>query len=240
MTSDHPAPDGTAMPGSGAWLLARDPDRFLAASYAGQGRREALHGLFALDIALGDVIASTREPMLGEMRLAWWRDALHALDAGAPPAEPVLTALARHVLPAGVPGAALAALEDGWLALLDEEPLTEAAIRSHGGMRGGALFGLAGQVLAPGEDGASARQLGELWALVDLAARVSDRRARDIALRLAGEALADGGPALPRALRPLGALAAIARRDLRRNLAGRRPGAPGRQLRMLAYMLGGW
>lgn len=240
MTSDPPAPDDRAMPGSGAWLLARDPDRFLAASYAGQGRRAALHALFALDIALGDAVASTREPMIGEMRLTWWRDALHALDAGTPPAEPVLTALARHVLPTGVAGAALAALEDGWLALLDEEPLSEAAIRGHGAARGGALFGFAGQVLAPGADGAPARRLGELWALVDLAARVRDPAARDIALRLAGEVLADGGPRLPRALRPLGALAAIAGRDLRRDLQGRRPGAPGRQLRMLAYMLGGW
>ena len=60
--------------------------------------------------------------MVTRIRLAWWREALEKLDREAPPPEPVLRALAAAVLPT-VGGAELAAMEEGWSALLSGDAL---------------------------------------------------------------------------------------------------------------------
>jgi phytoene synthase len=60
-------------------------------------------------------VAGTTEPMIGEIRLAWWREACEGLDAGRVPAQPLLQLAADALLPAGIAGAELAAIEDRWL-----------------------------------------------------------------------------------------------------------------------------
>ena len=95
-----------------------DPDRRLALAYVPAARRPALEALWRLDVNLGAVLAGGRDPMIGRIRLAWWREALEALDRSPPAAEPLLRSLAAHVLPAGVSGAELAAMEQGWAELL--------------------------------------------------------------------------------------------------------------------------
>src|SRR3546814_5769707 len=70
--------------------------------------------LVALDISLGRVVASTSEPMIGAMRLAWWREALERLHLPPVPGEPVLQALAAQPAWQGPDmAAALAAMVDG-------------------------------------------------------------------------------------------------------------------------------
>ena len=61
-----------------------DPERRLALAYARRADRAALALLWALDERLGAIVAATHEEMLGTIRLAWWRDALAALEQGAP------------------------------------------------------------------------------------------------------------------------------------------------------------
>ena len=68
---------------------------------------------------------SSTQPALGAIRLAWWREALERVDGGSPPPEPRLQAVASELLPRGISGQDLAALEDGWAALLDDEPDSE-------------------------------------------------------------------------------------------------------------------
>ena len=80
-------------------------ERRLALAYAPRERRALLTALFGLDDALASILRTTREPMVGQMRLTWWYNALTAIDAGPPPAEPVLQALARDALPCGIGGA---------------------------------------------------------------------------------------------------------------------------------------
>ena len=54
---------------------------------------------------MGDVLRTTREPMLGPIRLAWWRERLEELDeSGEAPAEPRLQAVVRELLPRAVSG----------------------------------------------------------------------------------------------------------------------------------------
>lgn len=197
--------------------------------------RGGLSALFAFDERLGGIVSSTSEPMIGLMRLAWWREALEKLDRDPAPAEPLLGLIADNALPRGITGASLAAIEDGWAALLDGEPDAEAIAR-HGRERGANLFRAAAALL--GADDARLATAGEVWALADLGYRHSNPQARDSALARARSLAAamSSGPWAP-AARPLAALFVLARRDA---LAQRRAqGAPGRLLRMLALRVTG-
>lgn len=212
-----------------------DPERALVVAYAAPSRRTGLAALFALDERFGQVVASTTEPMIGMMRLAWWREALEKLDRDPAPAEPLLRALADHALPLGVSGKALADIEDGWAALIDGE-LDDAAIARHGRERGGRAFAAASALLSASDPRLPAA--GEVWALADLGFRHSQASVRDAA-RARAALIADGIPAgrWPVAARPLAALYLLARRDA---LHGRRKqGSPGRLLRVLALRLFG-
>lgn len=144
-----------------AELQARDRDRWLACLYAPARARPGLIALFALDCELAQLVASTTEPMLGEIRLAWWRERLQELDAGKAPAQPLLCALRDHALPL-LPGADLAALEDRWLAMIGSPDVPPAHIDG-----GGALFALAARLL--NGDAAPARALGRAWVLGEAA-----------------------------------------------------------------------
>ncbi len=202
----------------------RDRDRWLATLYAPAAVRPALFALHALDLELAGVVATTTEAMLGEIRLAWWREALTRLDTAPPPAQPVLAALAAHALPLGVTGQALEPLEDAFLSLLIDQRLADQALDDHLDRRGGTLFGACATVLGVAQP--SARALGRVWALGQLvrpgvkAPPVDPDDARRIAV--------EPVPAkLTPALRPLAALAAFAVADVARALGGRSGGVPG-------------
>jgi len=143
----------------------------LALSYAPDRSRAALEALFALDTALGNVLRTTREPLVGQMRLAWWREALQGLDASGAPAEPVLQSLTAAALPLGITGRALSDMVDGWEPLLGD--IGTGSIDDHARLRGGALFAMAGTA-AGVASGDPVGDAGEGWALADLAANLSD------------------------------------------------------------------
>jgi phytoene synthase len=212
-----------------------DPERALAVVYAPADKRAALAALFQLDERFGQIVATTTEPMIGLMRLAWWREALEQLDRNSAPAEPLLQALVSDILPHGVMGAALAAIEDGWSALIDEDD-SEALIIRHGRERGRNLFAVATSILEATDDRLLAT--GEVWALTDLGFRHSQPAVRDAALARARE-LAHAIPSKPwtSAARPLAALFVLAKRDSR--LGSRVQGSPPRLLRMLALRITG-
>lgn len=71
-----------------------DRGRFLTAQFVPAARRDDLLTLYAFNIELAKVREVVREPMVGRMRLQWWRDALAAIAAGAPRAHPVALPLA--------------------------------------------------------------------------------------------------------------------------------------------------
>ncbi|MDO6416917.1 hypothetical protein Q4F19_21210 [Sphingomonas sp. BIUV-7] len=226
-------PSAGRHPRAGAELTLADPERALIVTYAPAHLRPGLSALFALDERLGMIVARTTEPTIGLIRLAWWREALQRLDHAAPPAEPLLASLATNVLPRGPSGEALAAIEDGWAALLDAEDV----VVRHGHERGGNLFLAAGHLLGTDDD--RIEPAGEAWALADLAHRHSDAAIRTEARRRAAEIAGQIRPgSWPRAARPLGALAALARWDAASD-GLRRQGSPARLARMLVRRLTG-
>jgi phytoene synthase len=83
-------------------LLRRDDrDRWLASLFVPRERRPHIHALYAFSFELARVNEIVSEPLLGEIRFQWWRDALEG--AGEAKANPVAAALldtiARFDLP---------------------------------------------------------------------------------------------------------------------------------------------
>ena len=208
-----------------------DPERRLALAYAPARVRPALEALWRLDVTFASVLATGSEPMIRRIRLAWWREALEALDAGDPPAEPLLQTLAAHVLPLGVSGAELARMEEAWEILLSDQPLSADEQARYAALRGGLLFAQSARLL--GDPDFPVAPAGQIWALVDLARHSSGRDEVRIPR-------AESRARWPRALRPLGMLAALARRDADRpGKPWERQGNPARVLRMIRHRLTG-
>ena len=59
-----------------------DPDRFMAAMAAPVAARAVLFPLYALNVEVARAPWVTQEPMIAEMRLQWWRDALQEIAEG--------------------------------------------------------------------------------------------------------------------------------------------------------------
>jgi phytoene synthase len=150
------------------------------------------------------VVSTTTEPALGAIRLAWWRERLEELGAGAVPAEPRLDAIARQLIGRGISGAELSKLEDAWLPLLEPFPWSEPQAEGLQ-LRGRILFWVGARLL--GGDPKDAEAAGAFWSLVDGANHCSDPDSRDYLLAIArGLALPRR---TPRQLRPLTVLAAV-------------------------------
>ena len=61
-----------------------DPDRFAAAMAAPIEARRVLFPLYAFNVEVARAPWVTEEPMIAEMRLQWWRDALEEIAKGQP------------------------------------------------------------------------------------------------------------------------------------------------------------
>jgi phytoene synthase len=73
-----------------------DKDRFLATLFAPADRRPALFALYAFNIEIARVREGIRDPMAGEIRLQWWRDAIES-GAREAAAHPVAAALRNAI-----------------------------------------------------------------------------------------------------------------------------------------------
>ena len=59
-----------------------DPDRFMATMAAPPALRATLFPLYAFNVEIARAPWVTQEPMIAEMRLQWWRDALEEITTG--------------------------------------------------------------------------------------------------------------------------------------------------------------
>jgi phytoene synthase len=176
----------------------------LALSYAPASARAPTLALLALDARLAAILRKGREPVLAQMRLAWWRDTLAAKPETWPGGDAVLDLLRQWRAPAG-----LTSLVDGWEALLGEN-LDHAAIDEFVSGRAQAFAQLAVQLgVEPGAAVSSAR----VWALGDLAANLSESAERAAVVAAAADMRS---ARLPRELRALAVLAGLGRRSLAR------------------------
>ena len=65
-----------------AAVRAADPDRYFATLFAPAPLRPHLFALYAFNAELARVAENVREPMLGDIRLEWWRESVEAASRG--------------------------------------------------------------------------------------------------------------------------------------------------------------
>jgi len=190
-----------------------DPALRLAIAWQPAVSRGALADLFRLDGRLERAVARATEPMLAQIRLAWWRDRLKDVAAGHPQAEPLLSSLAatwgRHAR-------FLTPLVDGWESRIEGLEASDPSAGFIAG-RAGAMAGFA-KVAGCEAEADAAATVGRRWALHGLmpAAEICD--AIPLSAHLRGLAVLDG----------------LAVRALRR----KEPMLAGRTAALLAWRLG--
>ena len=178
-----------------ARLKRTDEDRWLASRYGPAADRERLAAIYLLNQELQRTL-HTKEPMLGKIRLQWWRETMeHVAGSGPVRRHDLAEELAR--VTAGRPDlhAAASALIDRYDDILDDH------LHSGGHQPGGdhearhlavegALMKLAGLALYPA---ATPEQLGMLAALGEarlaLSAELPDGAARWVAAQRAARSI---------------------------------------------------
>ncbi len=75
---------GMSVAACAALVERADPERFRAVMAAPVPARQVLFPIFAFNIEVSRAPWVTQEPMIAEMRLQWWRDALEEIGKGGP------------------------------------------------------------------------------------------------------------------------------------------------------------
>ena len=154
----------------GAIAREADYDRYLSALFAPATRREALFALIAFNHEIARIPEAVSEPMLGRIRLQWWREVLEAVYAGEPARRhEVAVPLADAIESCGLDRAPFEQLLDGRESDLEADgPSDLTALERYAAATGGSLTALMVQAcgVASGPALEAGRQVGTAWALI--------------------------------------------------------------------------
>jgi phytoene synthase len=127
-----------------------DPDRWLSSRFISDPEKRAdVVALYAFDYELRRAIEATTNPIMAEIRLTWWSEALDEVYGGGPVRRhPVADAVAALVRRREVPRRLLEETIEARLQGGEPQTITTAAAR----------------VLDPGVDDAAMRELAAAWA----------------------------------------------------------------------------
>ena len=150
-----------------------DRDRFLCSLFAAPVNRPPLWALYALNLELAHIREAVTDPLPGQIRLQWWREAISAAYTGTARAHPVVRLVAA-TLPGRLPEAGLQALIDARAAdVAAGGPTTLPALQAYLVATAGRLQALAAAALTAGDAPASAtataaEAAGTAWGLVGM------------------------------------------------------------------------
>ena len=170
---------------TGAFLAELPPPLRLAVVYAPARVRGVWSALLLIDHRLSRAVAGAREPLLAQVKLAWWRDRMRTPASQWPEGEPLLAAL----VPFDGERAALEGLIDAWEGLIGDDAGEDETARLVKA-RANAVAALARMSGCPVDENAL-ELLARRWTVPDAAQLLTVR--------------------LPRALRPLVILANLPR-----------------------------
>ena len=196
--------------------LSHDPAITLAMAYAPRDARPVFEDLFALDRRLADAVRQASEPIIAQMKLAWWRDRFAQDPGDWPRGEPLLARLTQWQADGGANLSQLGALVDGWEQIAAADELTPDVALAFAEQRARS-WAVAASVLGIAELG-TLDMAGMRWALADLAQHCASDAERALVREVARDCGHAGGqrPALPRRLRPFAILAVLGGRALQR------------------------
>ena len=124
-----------------------DPDRYVATLYAPEDKRGALFALYAFDAEIARIRDLVSEPLTGEIRLQWWRDAL-SVGAAEAAGHPVAAALIRAIEAYNLPPSAFDSYLEARIFDLYDDPMPDrVTLEGYCGETASALIQLAALVL---------------------------------------------------------------------------------------------
>lgn len=144
-----------------------DPDRWLSSRFIAdaEARADAI-AVYAFDYQLARAPRVASNPLLGEIRLTWWREALDEIYENRRVRQhPTALALAEAVKRRSLPRETLEAMVDARYRELDAEPMTLADALGWARGTGGNAAMTVALVLDPAADRSRALAGGEAWAI---------------------------------------------------------------------------
>ncbi len=184
------------------------PPERLALSYAKGVNREILELLLVLNTRLADIGNKTSEPLIAQMRVAWWNDVIAKPADIRPKGEPLLQMLSVLETHGGAPDLAKAmlGLVEAWSVIFVQPDWTQDALTHYADAKSDAVFGYYARLTNVSQANQNAAvSLGRRWALDDLLSHCQTSQQYDAVITASGDD--EHVLHLPRALRALSILA---------------------------------
>jgi len=159
----------------GLQVRSFDPDRYLTAIAAPKEFRSALLVLYAFNLEISKIRETVSEPMLGRIRLQWWREAIEGIFHGTPRNHEVVMALASIIKGFGLSRELFDDMINGREFDLEERaPHDIQELESYARSTSGNLLCLVAEIT--GADSKKANRIGTAWAFVGLLKSVDFHR----------------------------------------------------------------
>ncbi|WP_293450833.1 squalene/phytoene synthase family protein [Phenylobacterium sp.] len=144
-----------------------DPDRWLSSRFVEDAATRAdVIAIYAYDHELGRAPRVASNPLLGEIRLTWWREMLDETYEGRHVRHhPAAQALAAAIERRGLPREPLEAMIDARYRELDATPMNETEALDWARDTGGRAAEAAARILDPAAKADLAHAPGAVWAL---------------------------------------------------------------------------
>ncbi|MBI4724267.1 MAG: squalene/phytoene synthase family protein [Rhodomicrobium sp.] len=164
-----------------ALVRQRDRERYWSALFAPASKRAGLLALYAYNAELTHIADVINEPMVGQIRLQWWRDAIDLAAPGTKTGNPVADALAAAIVEHNLPKERLIEMADGRIPeIFGDPPADIQALRASLQATHGALFELAAAILGDSGElaGKAAGHAGLAYGLTQVLRTVPIQAAR--------------------------------------------------------------
>ena len=164
--------------------LARqvDRDRYLSALFASKEKRRYLFSIAAFNFEIARIRDHVTEPMIGELRLQWWRDAVDGRAAGDATRSPIASALIDTIKHFDLPRAYFHEIIDARAFDLYGDPMpTLARLETYLNSTSTSLMQLGAQILAGKETADTAEvaaHAGRAYAITGLLRSFAPHAAR--------------------------------------------------------------
>lgn len=148
-------------------LQRLDPDRWLTTLFAPDASRPGLFALYAFNAEIARAREAVSQPMIGQIRLQWWREAWEGIAAGRPRQHPVVLALHEHCR--HLDQATVMALIDARERDMEDAPFADlAALTAYARETSAPLMKLAVQLLGTQVDDGAIDAAGTAYALTGI------------------------------------------------------------------------
>ena len=150
-------------------LRRRDLDLYWSALFAPQAARSHLHALYAFHTELRRIPLLTTEPMVGQIRLQWWRDAIDLATPETKTGNPIADGLSAAIFARGLSKEPLNAMIDARIGdLYKETPANMAGLHGYLDATEGTMFETASIIAGEAAEASqtAARQAGRAFGLM--------------------------------------------------------------------------